>query len=347
MSDLEGLRLSPYYLNSRRLEALTGADIPDAAQESLIRNSGDRIRAMKFTAKVAHAVLKRGEIPNLSSLVTEREVDGERVLAFVWGIFAFRGISDSLKRESSGKPPKPATFKGTIPLGDHEYELSGELSNDHLYSTTSDVALTGRKRMLITGQFEFNGPSVKVQPFIIGDMIQDLGGVVQPSWSQSVRVYPEQIDAFAKINGEDPATLAELNALLQISEESVKYAIADIIGEPFVPKDWPGEKSDLTTNRLSIDGQPHSAAFIFKGPSVPREMHPADMGKRGDQLVRVFDEPVELIVVQHCHKIANTVVRLAESLAMDIHRPRRYCILDGEATVRILKAYGKLPAPNL
>jgi len=129
--------------------------------------------------------------------------------------------------------------------------------------------------------------------------------------------------------------------LLRISEDDVKNAIADIIGEPFVPKDWGGEKSDLPTNRLTIDGEPHSAAFIFKGPSLPREMHPADMGKRGDQLVRVFDEPVELVVIQHCNKIANTVVRIAESLAMDVRRPRRYCIMDGADTVRLLKAYRK------
>jgi hypothetical protein len=41
-------------------------------------------------------------------------------------------------------------------------------------------------------------------------------------------------------------------------------------------------------------------------------MHPADMGKRGDQLVRVFDEPVEPVITQHCSKIANSVVRIAE-----------------------------------
>jgi hypothetical protein len=41
-------------------------------------------------------------------------------------------------------------------------------------------------------------------------------------------------------------------------------------------------------------------------------MHPADMGKRGDQLVRVFDEPVEPVVIQHCSKIANSVVRITE-----------------------------------
>jgi hypothetical protein len=342
MRDFDGLRLSAYYLNSRRLEALIGADIPIAAEESLTRNSRDRLQAMRVAARVANDVLKSSKIPNLNSVMTEHEVDGERVLAFVWGIFAFRGISVSLHREYSGKPPKPATFSGTIPLGDREYKLSGELSNDHLYSNTSNRALTGRKRMLIAGQFEFNGPSVKVEPFIIGDMMMDLGGAMQMPWSTSIRVYPEQIDAFATISEKGLATKAELRALLQMSEESVKYAIAEIIGEPFVSKDWGGEKSDLSTSRLIIDGEPNSAAFIFKGPSVPREMHPADMGKRGDQLVRAFDEPVELVVIQHCSKIANSVVRIAESLAMDARRPRRYCILDGADTVRILKAHGKL-----
>jgi hypothetical protein len=160
------------------------------------------------------------------------------------------------------------------------------------------------------------------------------------SWSALVRVHPAQIDAFAKLS-EESVSEADLQVLLQISEDDVKHSIADIIGEPFVPKDWAGEKSDLPTNHLTIDGQPCSAAFIFKGPSLPREMHPGDMGKRGDQLVRVFDEPVDLVVIQNCNKIATNVVRIAESLAMNVCRPRRYCIIDGADTVRILKAYHK------
>ena len=342
MNGFKGLRLSAYYLNSRRLEAMTGAGIPVEAEESLVKNSSARIRAMRIAATVAHDVLKQGKIPNLNNVVAKRDVENERVLAFVWGVFAFRGISDSLEREQLGKQPKPATFAGTIPLGDREYELSGQLSNDHLYSSTSNQLLTGRKRMLIAGQFEFTGQAVAVQPYIIGDMMEDFGGGgLQTSWSASVRVYPSQIDAFANLDDEEPPSKGDLQALLRISEDDVKNAIADIIGEPFVPKDWGGEKSDLPTNRLTIDGEPHSAAFIFKGPSLPREMHPADMGKRGDQLVRVFDEPVELVVIQHCNKIANTVVRIAESLAMDVRRPRRYCIMDGADTVRLLKAYRK------
>jgi hypothetical protein len=341
MREFEGLRLSAYYLNSRRLEAMTGAGIPVEAEESLISNSGARVSAMRIAASVAHDVLMQSKTPNLNSVVAERDVESERVLAFVWGVFAFRGISDSLERERSGKQPKPGIFSGTIPLGDREYQLSGQLTNDHLYSDTSNRLLTGRKRMLIAGQFEFDGSAVNVEPYIIGDMTESFGDGLRTSWSASVRVHPAQIDTFAKLGEEGPVSEVDLQALLHISEEDVKHSIADIIGEPFVPKDWAGEKSDLQTNCLTIDGQPHSAAFIFKGPSLPREMHPADMGKRGDQLVRVFDEPVELVVIQHCSKIANSVVRIAESLAMNVRRPRRYCIMDGADTVRLLRAYRK------
>jgi hypothetical protein len=340
MSDFDSLRLSPYYLNTSRLEALTGVDIPVVAQDSVVRNSGARVAAMRLASKVANDILRSGRIPNLNSEVMARDLDGEGVLGAAWGIFTFRGLSDSLTRENAGKPPKPATFSGTIPLGGSEYLLSGRLSNNHVYSVTSLQPLTGKKRILIAGRFEFNGPSVEVHPYIIGDMFIDLGGAVLMPWSQSVRVYPEQIDAFAKIEGEG-ATKEDLEALLKISEETVKHAFAEIIGEPFVPKDWGGEKSDLTTS-LTIDGERQSAAFIFKGPSLRGELHPSNMGKRGDQLLRAFDEPVELVVVQHCRQIASNVVRLAESLAMDVRRPRRYCILNGADTARILKAYGRL-----
>ena len=66
------------------------------------------------------------------------------------------------------------------------------------------------------------------------------------------------------------------------------------------------------------------------------------MGKRGDQLVRAFEEPVDLVVIQHCNQIANTVVRQEEAMAFDPRQPLRYCIIDGADTVRILKTHRKL-----
>jgi hypothetical protein len=63
---------------------------------------------------------------------------------------------------------------------------------------------------------------------------------------------------------------------------------------------------------------------------------------RGDRLIRAFEEPADLIVVQHCNRIENTVVRTTEGLAYDPRRPRRYCIINGNDTAQILKTYGRL-----
>jgi len=336
-----GLRLSSYYLNTRRLAELTGAKIPIAAQLSLNQNSGDRALGMRIAGTIANDLLKSGAFPELTREVVKREACAGSLLAAIWGVFTFRGLSNAFDREREGKSAQPATFSGAIPLGKTEYEIFGQLSNDHLYSDTSLQFLTRKRRMLIAGQFEMDGTSIRVHPYIVGEMFTDLSSFRIP-WSQSVRVYPSQIDAFAAIVSVPNPTNDELKALLHIQEENVKHAFAEIIGEPFVPKDWSGEKSDLSTSRLTIDRAPLSAAFIFKGPSVPGEMHPANMGKRGDQLVRAFDEPVDLVVIQHCNKIANSVVRQAEAMAFDPRQPRRYCIVDGDDTVRILKTQRKL-----
>lgn len=335
-------RLSPWYLNTRRLEVLTRADIPTVAQVSLVNNSGERAGAMRYASIVADQWLRSGNVPNLTREIIERGTPGDRVIAQMWGVFNFRGLANAYRHEQEGKIMVPGTFSGRLPIGLEEYDFDGTLSNEHLFSQTSTSIMSGRKRALIAGQFEFQRHSAKTYPFVIGEMLPvTMWGL---SWGNSVRIHPTQIDAFREIERVRPPSKIEVKMVLNISEEKIKEAFAEIIGEPYVPKDWAGEKSDLVSSRLTISGVAISAAFIFKGPSVPGELHPANMGIRGDQLIRAFDEPADLIIVQHCNKIANSVVRQAEALSADLKRPRRYCIIDGADTYRILKAYGKLPA---
>lgn len=346
MTDHPALKLSSYYLNTRRLAEMTGVDIPVIAQRTLNENSGHRAQAMRFASSLANEMLKNGAIPSLTRAFAAERPAESAMIASLWGVFTFRGVSQALMREQQGKTRRPATFSATIPLGERDYDLAGELSNDHMFSDTTATLLSNRRRVLMAGRFEQRDGRIEIQPYIIGDMIEDVGSGLRMSWAQRVRAYPEIIDTFAKTKEVKASTTAELQVLAATPEEDVKHAFAAIIGEPFVPKDWGGEKSDLQTSRVHVDGKPLSAAFIFKGPSIRGEMHPANMGKRGDQLVRAFDEPVDLIVIQHCNKVANSVVRLAEALAVDPVRPRRYCIIDGEDTVRILKAYGMFPPPK-
>ncbi|MFQ6180339.1 hypothetical protein ACLMJV_00025 [Sinorhizobium meliloti] len=263
------------------------------------------------------------------------------MLAYIWGVFTFKGAGEAIEREVDKKKFKPATFRGRIPLADREYEFSGEMFNEHYYSTSSLRSLSNTVRMFIVGHFFFERDKVQVFPYIMGEFEEQVG--FKPiNWSNTLRIYPDAFDAFRGMRTVEKVSKRDLDALAAIPEAQVKEILADLIGEPFVGRDWGGEKSDLSTNRLLVDGRPMSAAFILKGPSLKGEMHPKNMGKRGDQLVRAFDEPVELVVVQHCNKIANTVVRQAEALAYNPRGPQRYSIIDGADTVRILKAYGRL-----
>ncbi|WP_274630123.1 hypothetical protein [Arvimicrobium flavum] len=342
MSDFDDLRLLPYYLNSRRLSILAGLEPPPDAQVSLAQNSRARVVAMNQMGNLAERLLRTGKVPNLTEKSPSIGSEGERILGFVWGVFTFRGASQAIGREHDGKPFKNATFSGSIPLGNEMFEVQGELHNDHFYSISAPGMLSGKRRMLVAGGFQFEGPNIEAFPYIVGEVSKDFG-LLSVSWSSSIRVYPSQIDQFSKIRTAR-VTSAEVASVRKIPEEDVKNALSEIIGEPFTSKDWGGEWSDLLTSRLTIDGLPATAAFILKGPSLPREMHPKDMGRRGDQLIRAFNEPADLVVVQHCNKIANTVVKNAEGLAYDLRRPRRYCIIDGSDTALILKAYGKLPS---
>lgn len=344
-TDLEGnVGLSPYYLNTRRLEAVTTIEIPAVAQTSLNSNSIERVTAMRYALNVAKALLNTGRVPNLARAYAESEEPG-RILASTWGSFSFKGSRQAFDSQAKGKLSAAASFTGTLNLGDRDYPAHGELITDHYYSQSSIGMLSGRRPLFLMGIFEFGEDGIEIFPYVIGDLIDDLSPIINMSIRSAIRVYPDEIGSFGKMRDAPNATAADIKALQAMPEAKVKDAVAEIIGEPFVPADWGGETSDLQTNRLTVRDTPHSAAFILKGPALKGQMHPGNMGKRGDQLVRAFGEPVDLIVIQHCNKIANSVVKLAEALAIDPRNPKRFCILDGADTARLLKAYAKLPSP--
>jgi hypothetical protein len=103
-----------------------------------------------------------------------------------------------------------------------------------------------------------------------------------------------------------------------------------------VPNDWGGEQCDLWTSRLLVDGRAHTAAFLLKGPAFWRPMTIKALGKNGDQLNRLADTSAEVLVVQHCNTIRPEVYSMLERLASDYRNVRRYMILDGFDTLRLL-----------
>lgn len=155
-------------------------------------------------------------------------------------------------------------------------------------------------------------------------------------------VHVTDIDAFKKCSSEYDKPVPSLNVLRDIPEKTIKHSFAKIMGEVNIPKDWGGEKSDLFVPNLKVQDKYIPAAFLFKGPSKFRVMKITDLGKPGDQIDRLFMEPAELMVLQHCHSVSPPVRNMMKAYAGQINNLKRYCIIDGYDTVRILKAYGML-----
>ena len=61
------------------------------------------------------------------------------------------------------------------------------------------------------------------------------------------------------------------------------------------------------------------------------------LGKNGDQLNRIADTEAEVLVVQHCNVIRPEVYSMLQRLASDYRRIRRYMVIDGFDTLRLLR----------
>lgn len=165
---------------------------------------------------------------------------------------------------------------------------------------------------------------------------------------QQIRVHLDDIYSFQKIRtvGVEDIRLQLLNGRIEISEAFIKKALEEILDVAVHQADWGGEDDDLYTANLILDGGRTPTAFALKGPGVrAKTLQIAHCGKNGDQLVRLFQAPAELFVLQFIGSVAETVVKDMETntrYLQSIGRLARFCIIDGQDTARLLRAYGKL-----
>jgi hypothetical protein len=138
---------------------------------------------------------------------------------------------------------------------------------------------------------------------------------------------------------------ADLDVLKAVPEKKIKQAFAEIISESEVPKDWGGEQFDLWTTVMSVEGQRLRAAIALKGPARFRPMTIASLGKNGDQIDRLAQTAADLMVVQHCHTMTATVVNMLKAYASNFRDPKRFMLIDGLDTIRILRHFGYLSLP--
>ena len=155
------------------------------------------------------------------------------------------------------------------------------------------------------------------------------------------RVTIDDLPVFKKVHALSSPSVDRLPT--DLSEEDFKNGIQKIIGEPGEFKDWGGEKNDLFSTRLTLDHARRAVAFAFKGPGNRAKLKLSNMGKNGDQAIRLFDSPADVFIVQHWREIDESVLTLIERLAIarsiQLNRCVWYGIIDGKDSRRIYEAY--------
>ncbi|WP_428312782.1 hypothetical protein [Hydrocarboniphaga sp.] len=132
------------------------------------------------------------------------------------------------------------------------------------------------------------------------------------------------------------------SVMSQLSEAFVKEAIGSLLLEP-TKKDWGGESDDHFSGNVVVGGKRRTAAFLLKGPTNFREMTLEMMGKRADQIVRLARTGADVYVVQHSHLIGSAVRETLRALTiMPGRSSTKYCLIDGLATYKILRAYDRI-----
>lgn len=331
------IALEPYFLHQDQVQSLLGDQRTESARARAARRS-DPAAALPYVlaSELAEALPALG-IGELARCVLEQDVRPGQIIGAELE-FAFQR-----DRDHDAPGFKPVNFTAVLDAGE-PVRIAGTFNSARTASSSAAGSLAGSRRAYLIGTVtDLAAERIELRPVFIGIRSFVGDNLAAGGLAPGLRVYPSEIGQFSGIDFACPVSKAELDAVLQVPEEKVKHTFAGLIGESDVPTDWGGERSDLYTSRVFARGRQVSAAWLFKGPGYPRAMDVKALGKNGDQIDRLFTEPAELLVLQHCHQIKPSVVGMMDSYAHDARRPRSYMIIDGADTGRILRSLGLLP----
>lgn len=236
------------------------------------------------------------------------------------------------------------------PAFEYPHDIFTEFTTTHFIADTGRTEQGQENKISIVGKIRRVEKEVIIYPLIMGaptlehpknhnlDIRQDLIWFGF-DWYQ---IFPEDIDEFSDCSKIDRTSCTEWEGYMgNLSEKSVKNKLAEILGDK-TKKDWGGELNDHYTATIHLNNKRITSAFLLKGPTNFSEMTPEMLGKRADQIFRLANTPANLLIVQHSHDIGEAVHATLRAFSVAPHNPRRYCLIDGRDTYRILKAYDQL-----
>lgn len=334
------LGITSLYVNTHRvLETIGIRNLPAGFIGSL--NSIQNHPLQKgFLVSMLSPVLvewvRREKIPGLEELLIRGTLQKGSVFTYD-GKFMSRGLSV--------EKPSNATLR--LPLkefGDSRV-LVINFHVDNLTTASAHGALQGQPSVFVIACVDsIESDEVSCRPYVIGNLVQIYGKYeMELRYRDYLQMRPEDFDSLHQVDFTQRMTTSDLDVLKDVPEVAVKKAFADIFGEPDVSKDWGGEECDLFGSNVLIEGRRTSVAFAFKGPSKFKPLECSDCGKNGDQIVRLFGSGAEVFVLQHCHKIQPAVKKTMAAFARGhLSGLRRFCVIDGYDTIKILKHFGHL-----
>lgn len=279
--------------------------------------------------------LSTHDVPSLEVLLNQGRPVAHK-LVWIEAPFQWSRVAHERRQQQASDPTIRSSFTVDLDLDERTVTVHGTFSPRHLTCSSSNSELAGTRTQYVLGSVaEADDTTVELRPLAIADRFfvppENPGGEL--TWQH---ITPRQVDQFSHVDFDAPVTTEDLEALRAVPEVEIKQLLAALIGEPVVPKDWGGEQMDLWTTRLMVDGVQLSAAFLLKGPARFAPMTVAMLGKNGDQLERLASTPADVLVVQHCHSITPAVLGTLRAYARDYGHPRRYMVIDGYDTLRIV-----------
>ena len=349
MTDKLDYDLTCWYLNLRRVAELVGnlAIGHYLGPNKSISDVGEMYAKLTILSAGKDAIvewLRVNKPPTLGQLIMSDSVSPGRVFTHYSNFFC-KGLTNHHEAKS---PKAESLHLPEIYSKLDDLLLNSRLSiryyPEHLTSESAWSILSGQRQLFVLAAIDNkeNGVITAI-PYAVATLLPELGkgSIKGMRWNTRLEVFIDSIDSFVLARNEPIPSRKDLNLLKDIPEIDVKRAFAEIIGEPTIPKDWGGEKSDLFSTYVTLDGTRISTAFAFKGPAQFKPMTFAECGKNGDQIDRLFSEPADLLVLQHCHEITVSVRGAMRAYATGMGDPRLFALINGYDTIRLLRAYRK------
>jgi hypothetical protein len=183
-----------------------------------------------------------------------------------------------------------------------------------------------------------------------GNVVQTVTMITSGIWGKE-RLFIDDIESFLKVGDVAPATVAPLlkDGYLDVAEDTIQKALEEILAVALHKKDWGGEVNDLYTANVIVDRVRRPTAFLLKGNGLKKKtMEIRDCGANGDQVVRLFQSPADLFVIQFVGNISEAVIHHAHGEIARVKtqgKEAHFMTIDGQDTARLLTAYGKLTLP--